>query len=103
MRPIHLAALDKTRPVLVLTRDIAIGRLRTVTVAAITSTIRDLATEVRVGPQNGLDHDSVVNLDNIFTIDHRSLGRRVGFLLDHQETALSSAVINAFDLDAQEG
>lgn len=103
MRPIHLAALDKTRPVLVLTRDIAIGRLRTVTVAAITSTIRDLATEVRVGPQNGLDHDSVVNLDNIFTIDHHSLGRRGGFLLDDQETALSAAVINAFDLDAQEG
>ena len=45
----------------------------------------------------------MVNLDNIFTIDHRSLGRRVGFLLDHQETALSAAVINAFDLDAQEG
>jgi len=27
----------------------------------------------------------------------------VGFLLDHQETALSAAVINAFDLDYQEG
>ena len=103
MRPIHLAALDKTRPVLVLTRGIAIGRLRTVTVAAITSTIRGLATEVPVGPQNGLDHDSVVNLDNIFTIDHRTLGRRVGLLLDHQETALSAAVSNAFDLDAQAG
>ena len=45
----------------------------------------------------------MVNLDNIFTIDHHSLGRRVGFLLDDQETALSAAVINAFDLDAQEG
>ena len=100
MRPIHLASLDKTRPVLVLTRDIAVGRLRTVTVAAITSTIRGLATEVPVGPDNGLDHDSVVNLDNVFTIDHRSLGRRVGFLSDSQEPALAEAVINAFDLDA---
>ena len=100
MRPIHLATLDKTRPVLVLTRDVAIGRLRTVTVAAITSTIRGLATEVPVGPSNGLDHDSVVNLDNVFTVDHRSLGRRVGFLPDDQEPALAEAIINAFDLDA---
>lgn len=99
MRPIHLAALDKTRPVLVLTREVAIGRLRTVTVAAITSTIRGLAIEVLVGPANGLDHDSVVNLDNIFTVDHRTLGRRVGFFLDSQEGALSEAVMNAFDLD----
>ena len=99
MRPIHLAALDKTRPVLILTREIAIGRLRTVTVAAITSTIRGLATEVTVGPDNGLDHASAVNLDNVFTIDHRALGRRVGFLLDHQEADLHRAVVSAFDLD----
>lgn len=103
MRPIYLAALDKSRPVLILTRDVAVGRLRTVTVAAITSTIRGLATEVPLGPANGLDHDSVVNLDNVFTVDHRSLGRQLGFLLDHQESALADAVINAFDLDARPG
>lgn len=101
MRPIHLAILDKTRPVLVLTRSVAIGRLRTVTVAAITSTIHGLATEILVGTANGLDHDSVVNIDNIFTIDYRSLGRRVGFLLEGQEMALGEAVISAFDLDDQ--
>jgi len=99
VRPIYVAALDETRPVLVLTRDVAIGRLRTVTVAAITSTIRGLAAEVPVGPANGLDHESVVNLDNVFTIDHRGLGRRVGFLLDIQEGALTMAISNAFDLD----
>ena len=99
VRAIHLASLDKTRPVLVLTREPALGRLRTVTVAAITSTIRGLATEVPVGPSNGLVHPSVVNLDNVFTIDQRSLGRRVGYLLDDQESALFRAVINAFDLD----
>jgi mRNA interferase MazF len=99
VRAIHLASLDKNRPVLVLTREPALGRLRTVTVAAITSTIRGLATEVPVGPSNGLDHPAVVNLDNVFTIDQRSLGRRVGHLLDDQEPALFRAVINAFDLD----
>lgn len=72
------------------------------TVAAITSTIRGLAIEVHIGPENGLDHASVVNLDNVFTIDHRSLGRRIGFLLDHQEGELHRAVVSAFDLDDQE-
>jgi mRNA interferase MazF len=99
MRAIHLASLDKTRPVLLLTREIAVGRLRTVTVAAVTSTVRGLATEVAVGPANGLDHASVVNLDNVFTIDHRALGRRIGFLFDHQEPNLHQAIVSAFDLD----
>ena len=97
----HLASLDRTRPVLVRTREIAIGRLRTVTVAAIASAIRGLATEVPVGPDNGLDHASVVNLDHVFTIDHRALGHRIGFLLDHQEGEPHRAVVNAFDLDNQ--
>lgn len=99
MRPIHLAALDKTRPVLILTREIGLGRLHTVTVAAITSTVHGLATEVPVGPDNGLDHGSAVNLDIVFTIDHRALGRRIGYLLDHQEGALHRAIVHAFDLD----
>lgn len=46
--------------------------------AAVTSTVRGRATAIPVGVANGLDHDSVINADNIFTIDHRSLGRRVG-------------------------
>ncbi len=40
MRPIHLAQLDKTRPVLVLTRELVRPHLSRVTVAPITSTIR---------------------------------------------------------------
>ena len=98
MRPIHLAHLDKTRPVLVLTRDIAIGWLRTVTVAAITSTVHGLATEVLLGAANGLDHDCAANLDNIFTVDHAALGRRIGHLLNAQERNLHNAIVSAFDL-----
>ena len=99
MRPIHLASLDKSRPVLILTRELAVSRLRTVTVAAITSRVHGLATEVIVGAVNGLDHESAVNLDNVFTIEYSDLGRRLGFLLDSQETALREAVSHALDLD----
>jgi mRNA interferase MazF len=99
MRPIHVARVDKRRPVLVLTREIAVGRLTGVTVAPITSTVRGLAVEVPVGPVNGLDHDSVVNLDNVTTIPRSQLGQRIGWLLPSQEHTLSAAIRAAFDLD----
>lgn len=99
MRPIHTARLDKTRPVLVLTREVVRPYLSRVTVAPITSTIRGLSTEVSVGPRNGLDHDSVVSCDNIVTVPVTTLGRQVGFLLADQEADLTEAIRAAFDLD----
>ena len=99
MRPIHTARLDKTRPVLVLTREVVRPHLSRVTVAPITSTVRGLSTEVSVGPRNGLDHPSVVSCDNIVTIPVDTLGRQVGFLLADQEEDLTAAIRAAFDLD----
>jgi len=99
VRPIHLARLDKTRPVLVLTRELVRPHLRRVTVAPITSTVRGLSSEVVVGARNGLDHESVVNLDNIVTIPAADLGRQLGFVHPDQEQALSEAITAAFDLE----
>jgi mRNA interferase MazF len=98
MRPIHIAQLDKARPVLVLTRESVRPYLTRVTVAPITSTIRGLSTEVPVGRRNGLDHESVVNCDNIVTVPAITLGRHVGYLLANQEPGLSDAIQAAFDL-----
>jgi mRNA interferase MazF len=99
VRPIHAARLDKVRPVLVLTREVVRPYLNNVTVAPITSTVRGLSTEVRVGPANGLDHSSVVSCDNIMTISVADLGDQIGFLLEPQEAELSMAIAAAFDLD----
>jgi mRNA interferase MazF len=99
MRPIHTAALDKSRPVLVLTRELVRPHLNTVTVAPITSTIRGLSTEVRVGTRNGLSQDSVVACDHITTIPVDSLGEQIGLLLEDQEPNLTEAIHAAFDLD----
>ncbi|HYJ70021.1 MAG TPA: type II toxin-antitoxin system PemK/MazF family toxin [Nocardioidaceae bacterium] len=98
MRPIHIAQLDKARPVLVLTRDAVRPYLTRVTVAPITSTIRGLSTEVPVGRHNGLDHESVVSCDNIVTVPSGTLGRQVGYLLARQEPDLADAIQAAFDL-----
>lgn len=99
MRPIHVAQLDKVRPVLVLTRELVRPYLRNVTVAPITSTVRGLSTEVPVGPANGLDHEGVISCDNITTIPARQLLSQVGYLLPQQERALTEAIVAAFDLD----
>jgi mRNA interferase MazF len=99
MRPIHLARLDKSRPVLVLTRELVRPHLNTVTVAPLTTTIRGLSTEVRCGPENGLEEQSAVACDHITTIPATSLGRQIGRLLDGQEADLTRAIHAAFDLD----
>ncbi len=99
MRPIHVAHLDKTRPVLILTREVVRPYLTRVTVAPITSTIRGLSTEVPVGLANGLDHDSVVSCDNIVTVPTSALGSLIGYLLPAQEPELATSIRAAFDLD----
>jgi mRNA interferase MazF len=99
MRPIHRAHMDKTRPVLVLTRELVRPHLNTVTVAPITTTVRGLSTEVPVGTANGLENQCVVACDHITTIPAGALGEQIGRLLDRQEAALSNAIRAAFDLD----
>jgi mRNA interferase MazF len=99
MRPIHVAVLDKARPVLILTRELVRPHLTTVTVAPITTTIRGLSTEVPVGTANGLAEPSVVGCDNVTTIPVSALGAQIGVLLDRQEPALSEAISAAFDLE----
>lgn len=70
-----------------------------VTVAPITTTIKGLSSEVRIGPDNGLDTECVVALDNVVTIPVSLLGRTIGHLHTHQETELSRAVVLAYDLE----
>lgn len=98
MRNIHIANLDKARPVLVLTREPVRPAMRRVSVAPITSTIKGLSTEVSVGAANGLDQPSVVSCDNIITIDKAALGRHIGFFFERQERELTAAIVSAFTL-----
>jgi mRNA interferase MazF len=98
MRDIHIAHLDKARPVLVLTREPVRGAMRRVTVAPITTTVKGLSTEVGVGPENGLEQPGVVSCDNVITIDKTALGRHVGFLFERQERELAEAIVHAFAL-----
>lgn len=99
MREICLARLDKTRPVVVLTREAARAVMTKATVAPITSIAKGLSSEVPVGPGNGLEHNSVISLDNVVTIPVSLLGRTVGFLTTEQEKLLARSLVLAYDLD----
>lgn len=80
VRLYRFAPPDKQRPVLVLTRDSAIKHLSTVTVAPITSTIRDVPSEVILDVEDGMKNRCAVNLHNTITVFQARLGRRVGTL-----------------------
>lgn len=73
---------DKRCPVVVLTRQRVLPLLKTAMVAPITSTIRGLPSEVPVGTEDGLKHESVVNLDHVQTVDQNRLRGYVGALSD---------------------
>jgi mRNA interferase MazF len=99
MRPLHIAHLDKPRPVVVLTREQVRPYISRITVAPITSTIRGLSTEVPVDEGNGLDHESVISLDNVVTIPAGDLEHLIGYLTPEQDQAVAAAIVAAFDLD----
>ncbi|MFO8061406.1 MAG: type II toxin-antitoxin system PemK/MazF family toxin [bacterium] len=63
-----LGAPVGTRPVLLLSRDEAYKVRNAVTVAIITSTIRNIPVEVKLGKSEGMPKECVVNLDTIITI-----------------------------------
>lgn len=99
MREIRLAKLDKTRPVVILTRQPALAAMTKATVAPITSTIKGLSSEVLLDSTNGIDHRSAIAVDNITTIPSKNIGRLVGYLSPQQEIQLARAITFSFDLD----
>ncbi len=70
----------KSRPALVVTRDEAIPVLNNVIVAPVTRTIRDIPTCMPVGPDEGLEYESVVTFDNLAAVPKSVLTVRLGQL-----------------------
>jgi mRNA interferase MazF len=83
----------------VLTRDPLGAILNAVIGAPITSTVRGLATEVRVGPEDGIRGESVANLDNVQLIARSRLVRRVGRAQPSTMTAICAALATAVGCD----
>lgn len=73
-------APDKRRPVLVLTRDSVLEYLGEVTVAPITTTIRNIPSEVVLDPDDGVPEPCAINLDHVQTVSRDRLGGLVATL-----------------------
>ena len=95
---ICIVELDKVRPALVLTRSAARLGMRKWTVAPITSRIRGAISELPVDSVNGIDHPSVVSLDNIMTVPVEQIHKKIGFLTPAQEYQLASILLRTFGL-----
>ncbi len=86
-------------PVVIVTRQVAIPVLTNVTVALVTSTVRDLPTEVALDQRHGLERESVINCDNLLTVPKASLVGWRGRLGVDELDALAEAVAIALELD----
>ncbi len=85
------------RPVLLLSRNSAYTVLNKVIVAEVTSTIRDIPVEVRLGPKEGLSRRSVANLDNVHVVALSDLASRIGMLSASRVSELKRALGYALD------
>lgn len=90
----------KPRPVLVVTRDSVIDVRANVTVAEVTTQERDLAVEVPVDTDAGVDAASVVNCDGLHTIGQRRLTKLLGSLDDDALDDVCRALAVALGCDA---
>jgi mRNA interferase MazF len=87
--------LNKRRPVVILTRDSTLEFLGEVMVAPITSTIRDIPTEVSLTKTDGMPRECAVNLDHIQTVSRRRIGSLITKLNSEKMLLLRSALLFA--------
>ena len=102
VRLYHFAPPDKRRPVVVLTRESALAYLATVTVAPITSTIRDVPSEVVLNQEDGMKAPCAVNLHNAVTISRSRLGKRVAQLSSLRMNEICAALRFALGCDGSQ-
>lgn len=95
----RFASPDKTRPVLILTRDSILDLLGEVTIAPITSTIRDIPSEVLLTEEDGMPRPCAVNLDHVQTVPKAKLGALITSLLPERMQEVRTALLFALDFD----
>ena len=87
------------RPVVLISRDEAYTVRNAVTVAELTTTIRNIPVEVQLGPEDGVPKRCVANLDTIITIRKELLKERIVLLSSEKMQEINSAIRFALDAD----
>ncbi len=91
----QLASPDKKRPVLILTRNSVLDYLGEVTIAPITTTIRDIPSEVLLTEDDGMFRTSAINLDRVQTISKEKIGALITRLTAKRMDEVRSALLFA--------
>jgi len=89
---------DKKRPVVVLTRDSVLEYLGEVTVAPITSTVRDIPSEVFLSEVDGMPGDCAINCDHIQTVSKAKIGALITALSHSKMLEVGNSTRFALDL-----
>ena len=89
---------DKRRPVLILTRDSVLEYLGEVTVAPITSIVRDIPSEVFLSVADGMPRDCAVNCDHLQTVSKGKIGSLISTLSQSKMADVGRAIRFALDI-----
>ena len=91
-------APDKKRPVLILTRDSVLEYLGEVTIAPITTAVRDIPSEVFLSTADGMPRDCAVNCDHLQTVSKGKIGPLITSLPRTKMSEIGRAIRFALDL-----
>ena len=86
---------DKRRPVLILNRNEVIDHLNEIIVVPVTRTIRGLATEVVLTPDDGMPVVSALNFDHIALAQRQRIGNVICSLPEERWTEVRQALLIA--------
>jgi mRNA interferase MazF len=92
------SAPDKKRPVLILTRDSVLEYLCEVTIAPITTTVRDIPSEVFLTKIDGMPKDCAINCDHLQTVSKGKIGALITSLHRTRMLEVGRAVQFALDI-----
>jgi len=89
---------DKKRPVVILTRNSILEYLGEVTIAPVTSTIRDIPSEVLLSRLDGMQKDCAINCDHIQTVSKSNVGSMITSLSKEKLSEVRDAINFALNL-----
>ena len=89
---------DKKRPVLILTRNSILEYLGEVTIAPITTTVRDIPSEVFLSKTDGMPRECAINCDHLQSVSKGKIGSLVTTLAPVKLKKVGQAVLFALDI-----
>nr|MBF0223457.1 type II toxin-antitoxin system PemK/MazF family toxin [Desulfobulbaceae bacterium] len=95
----NFKAPDKKRPILILTRSSVMDYLGEITIAPITSTVRDIPSEVFLCRDDGLKKDCAINFDHIQTVSKTKIGSLITKLSPDKLRSVNEAISFALGLE----